>query len=335
MKALQFQGPNKMALIDAPMPVPAADQLLIKTGAAIICTSDLNDLRGNPFGIKLPIIFGHEGAGAVVGMGEKVRGFSPGDVVATHPVHPCYACDNCRAGMAHLCANMGHFGVNMQGTFAEYYLVRADRARQAPAGADVATAALAEPVCVCLEAIAQARVDAGSSVLVMGDGPFGVMIATLLRGMSVGRVVLAGEHDFRLRFAAGCETLNLCRETDRLEALKRWAGSGFDAVILAVGSAEAARQALAVLKAKGRLIIFSALHDPVPLDLFAVHLKELEIIGACNDQDWFDDAMKLLFQPELNLSRLITHRFALDQFEEAFAIAATGHDRALKVAFLF
>jgi len=335
MKALELQGTNRMGLVEAAVPVPAADQLLVRTGAAVICTSDLNDLRGNPFGIELPIVFGHEGAGTVEAVGRDVKGFSVGDVVATHPVHPCFSCENCLAGMGHLCGNMGHFGVNMQGTFAEFYVVRGDRARKAPAGADFATAALAEPVCVCLEAIAQARVEARSSLLVLGDGPFGVMIAKLARAMRIGRVVIAGEHDFRLGFAEGCETVNLMREVDRGAALKRVSGSGFDAVILAVGSGEAARQAIGLLKAKGRLVVFSALHEPVTLDLFTVHMKELEIVGACNDADRFDEAMGLLFRPEMGMGRMITQRFVIAQYAEAFELAATGRDRAMKVAFVF
>src|SRR5690606_9956854 len=104
----------------------------VRTAAATICTSDLQDIAHNPFGAALPLTMGHEGAGTVVAAGESVTGFAPGDRVATHPVHPCGQCDACHGGAAHLCRNMGHFGLNMPGTFAEYYLVRQDRARRLP-----------------------------------------------------------------------------------------------------------------------------------------------------------------------------------------------------------
>jgi threonine dehydrogenase-like Zn-dependent dehydrogenase len=335
MKALQLQSIGNMQLVDIPVPSPAPDQLLLKTGAAVICTSDLNDLRSNPFHIPLPVIFGHEGAGTVAQIGAEATAFAVGDRVATNPVHPCFHCENCKAGMPHLCANMGHFGLNMQGTFAEYFLVRQDRARKAPQNCDFANAALAEPVCVCIEALEQARLTPRSNLLILGDGAFGVLISLLARSYNLPQIMLAGEHDFRLNFAAGCQTLNLMNVKDRLAALQQAAPAGFDAVILAVGSEIAAQQALAVLKPKGRLIIFSALHHPVPLDLFTLHLKELEILGACNDNDRMDQAMPLLFRPDLALGRLITHRFKLEDFPHAFTTAATAHDKALKVAFEF
>src|SRR6476646_6907599 len=132
MKALQFQGVGRLGLVEAEVPRPGPGELLIRTGAAIICTSDINELRTGIFGAQLPIIFGHEGAGTVAAIGEKVREFSIGDSVAAHPVHSCGYCTNCLAGMAHLCANMRHFGLNMPGSFAEYFVVSAARARKVP-----------------------------------------------------------------------------------------------------------------------------------------------------------------------------------------------------------
>jgi threonine dehydrogenase-like Zn-dependent dehydrogenase len=150
MKALRLDSVNELYLVDIEKPMPADDELLVRTGATLICTSDLNDLRKNPFGIALPVVMGHEAAGTVVGMGVRVKGFKPGDRIAAHPVRPCYKCASCREGRAHLCDDMKHFGINMQGTFAEYFVVRHDRARRVPSQVSFETAALAEPVSVCL-----------------------------------------------------------------------------------------------------------------------------------------------------------------------------------------
>ncbi len=161
MKALQMQAIGRLALIDVDPPRIGEDEILVRTDAAVICTSDLNDLRGNPFGIDLPVVMGHEGAGTVAAVGAAVRGFSPGDRIATHPVHPCLRCDTCKRGLGHLCPHMAHFGINLPGTFAEHYRVRQDRARRIPDDVDSAAAALAEPVCVCLEALRARGADAG------------------------------------------------------------------------------------------------------------------------------------------------------------------------------
>jgi threonine dehydrogenase-like Zn-dependent dehydrogenase len=323
-------------MIDAPVPAVGEDQLLIQTGAAVICTSDLNDIRENPFGIALPVIMGHEAAGTVVQVGPKAKGLAVGDRVATHPVHPCGQCVNCRDGVGHLCLNMGHFGLNMQGTFAEYFLVRQDRARKIPAGVPFATAALAEPVSVCLEGLSQARLQVGQSLLIIGDGPFGVLTALLAGKGKLSGLVIAGHHDWRMAFAPAAQKVNIKGLADPSEALLAAnGGRKYDAIFLGVGRVEAVRQGLALLKPKGRLVVFSAIPQPTPVDLFSLHCQELEIVGSCNDQGRLDEAVGMLSDASIGLGGLVTHRFPIERHQEAFNLAANGHAKAMKVALTF
>jgi len=335
MKALQLQSVGQVTLVDLPVPAISNDELLIRTGATTICTSDLNDIRENPFGISFPVVMGHEGAGTVAAVGADVKGFHVGDRVATHPVHPCGHCAACQRGWGHLCVNVEHFAINRQGTFADYFPVRADRARRIPESVPF-TAALAEPVCVCLEALAQAAPPAGGSLLIIGDGPFGILMARLASSLPLHKTVLAGWEDFRLGFAQGAVTINSRAISDPVALLRAEAGElGYDAAILAVGSPDAVQQGIALLRPKGRFVIFSALPGETPIDLFRVHLEELEIVGACSDEDRLDDAVARLSDPTLKLHELVTHAFPLERYNEALTLAATGHDRALKVAFVF
>lgn len=334
MKALQLAAVGKLELVETEPPVIADDQLLIRTGGTTICTSDLADLRENAFGAKLPIIMGHEAAGTVEQVGRAVVGFRVGDRVACHPVHPCRCCPTCRRGLGHLCTDMGHFGYSMPGTFAEYFAVRHDRARVIPADVAFETGALVEPVCVCVEALERARVKPGDKLLILGDGPFGALMARLAQGL--GQLVLAGRHDFRLGFGGAAEKFNLQQHPQPVADLRALTGGeGFDAVILAVASAEAVSQGVAVLVPRGRLVVFAAVTEPCPVDLFRVNIKELEIVGACNDVDMLDRAVSLLADQRVGVSQLVTHRFKLEQYREAFAMAATGRDQAMKVAFVF
>lgn len=333
MRALQLQAVGQLALVDVPPPAIKSDQLLIRTGAATICTSDINDLRANPFNIPLPVILGHEGAGTVAAIGAAVEGFQIGDRVAAHPVHPCGRCDTCRRGLGHLCPHMEHFGLNLPGTLAEYFVVRADRARRLPAGADFAVAALAEPICVCLEALAQARVSAGGSLLILGDGPFGVLMARLAGTLGLRRLVIAGHQPYRLGFARAALAVNVAGEADPAPILRQAAGAGgFEAVILAVASEAALQTGLACLEARGRLVVFASLHGLTPVDLFAVQMRELEIVGAVNDADRLDEAVHRLTETPALFADLVTQRFPLEAYSAAFDLAAAGQDRALKVA---
>lgn len=336
LKAISLLAKDRLALVEVDVPTPGENELLIRTGAATICTSDIHDLHENPFGIPLPVVLGHEGAGQVAAVGSGVQGFQVGDRVATDPVHPCGGCASCRRGLGHLCLKMGHFGINMPGTMAEYYLARQDRARPIPDTVDFTTAALEEPVAVCLEALAQARLSPGASLLILGDGPFGLLMARLAARLSLGRLVLGGMLDFRLSFAGGATTANLAGVEDRVGRLRALSGGeGFEAAIVAVSSSQAVQDGLAVLKPKGRLVVFAALAGSTPVDLFSLHVHELEIVGACNAQDRLDEAVRALSDPALRLSELVTHRFPLEAYREAFDLAEYGKDRALKVAFVF
>jgi threonine dehydrogenase-like Zn-dependent dehydrogenase len=335
MKALQLQSVGVLELIETPVPRPAADELLVRTLAAVICTSDLADIRANPFGIRLPVILGHEASGVVAAIGEAVTGFKPGDRVATHPVHPCRRCAACRDGLSHLCLNMGHFGFNRPGTFAEYYTVRQDRARRVAAHVDPCTAALAEPVAVCLEALDRARLRPGERLLVLGDGPFGVLLARLAVRRGDVRVAVAGHHAWRLRFAAGATPFNTREMADPESMLREAADGGYHAAIVAVSRAEAYDLALRLLRPRGRVVVFSPVAGRTPVDLTMVHMKELEIVGAVNDLDRFDAAVDILAAPDASLGSLITHRFPLVEYRRAVAQAEGGRDRAMKVALAF
>jgi len=336
MKALLLKSPNELKLVDREVPEIAPDELLIETRAATICTSDINDIHFNPFGITLPVVLGHEGAGVVAQVGSKVTGFKPGDPVATHPVHPCGACSTCRQGFPHLCLQMGHFGFNLPGTFAEYYVVHQDRCRRLAGTVDYTVAALVEPVCVCLEALSQARLAPGANLLVIGDGPFGILMTRLASRFQPAKVVIAGYFDSRLAFSRGAVIVNTRAEADAVEAmLAPLEGEKYDAVILAVGSSRAFEQGLQCLRPRGRLVVFSAIHEPASVDLFHVHLKELEIIGACSDLNRLDDAVAILQDEAELVSDLITHRFRLDDYLSAFSQADDGKEQAMKVAFVF
>jgi threonine dehydrogenase-like Zn-dependent dehydrogenase len=335
VKALQLLSPGRVAVAQVEPPVPSEDQLLVRTGAATLCTSDLNDIRDNPFHIALPATLGHEGAGTVAAMGRRVRGFRVGDRVAAHPVHPCGRCEVCAAGLGHLCPNMQHFGLNLPGTLAEYFVVRADRARVLPATVDMAVAALAEPVCVCLEALAQARLSPGQSLLILGDGPFGIIMARLAARLDLARVVVAGWRNYRLSFVRGAQAVNTAGDSDPARTLRSASGGrGFDAAILAVASPQALDDGLRCLRPRGRLVVFASLHGATPVDLFAVQMRELEIAGAVNDADRLDEAVRVIVAGAPPLDDLVTHRLPLDAYETALALAA-GQAEAIKVAFVF
>lgn len=323
MKALQLQGLDKLVEVSLPIPVPGADEVLIRTGAATICTSDLHDIRSNPFGIVYPRVLGHEGAGTVVQCGSQVQTVSVGDRVATHPVVSCRSCIECRRGYEHLCTQMGHLGIDRDGCFAEYYVQRADRVRVLPDTVSFAAGALLEPVAVCMQAVARAGSLHEKTVLIVGDGPFGNIIARLCLSGGVETLQVLGKSAFRLSQMPPVKLPFSVPERS------------VDIAILAVGNAEAAASCLKSLRPRGRMVVFSAVHEPVPVDLFHIHVLEQEIVGACNDEDKLPAALRFISDEVAAMEKLVTHRLPFAHWEKAFDLARNGHDQALKVALEF
>ncbi|SFQ37888.1 L-iditol 2-dehydrogenase/threonine 3-dehydrogenase/L-gulonate 5-dehydrogenase [Parafilimonas terrae] len=323
MQALQLQGIDQLVQVTLPVPVPKENEVLIQTKAATICTSDLHDISSNPFGIQYPRVMGHEGAGIIVQCGAGVKELKLGNRVAVHPVVPCGVCEECMRGLGHLCSNMGHFGIDRDGCFAQYFLQREDRVRKIPEDIPFAVGALLEPVAVCLEAVSRAGDMKDKTALIVGDGPFGNIIARLAKRAGAQRVLVNGRTPFRLQMIPGAEILTAV--PDRVA----------DIAILAVGNAEAINTCMKALRPRGRMVIFSSVHQPVSLDLFSVHVRELEIAGACNDEHKIDDALACICDASLQLENIVTHEIAFNDWKEAFDLASNGHDKALKVALVF
>ena len=137
-------------------------------------------------------------------------------------------------------------------------------------------------------------------------------------------------------FAGNALTVNVNKVVDLATVLSQHTeGAGYHAAIVTVGTAEAVRCGLQLLQAKGRLVLFAPGTRQTPVDLLDVHVRELEIIGACNDDNRLDAALPYLEDTLLGLERLITHRFPISHYEEAFALAEHRHAQAMKVALTF
>jgi len=335
MKAVLLESPGVAVLREIPVPEPGAGEILIRTKAGTVCTSDILDMKYSIFTDNLPMVMGHEAAGIVEAVGEGVTDIKVGDDVAVHPVMPCYKCASCVRGLSHLCEDMGHLCFNKPGVFAEYFVTRPDCVRIKPAEMSFPTASLMEPVCVCLEAINRGNVKKGDRVLIAGDGPFGIMVSKLCMSKEPKHIIQTGSLDNRLNLIKGpnVTTINRKNEPDIKKAIMDITeGEGVDCAILCVSSTDAVDLCLEVLRPRGTLVIFAALSGKTPIDLFSVHLKELNIVGSNNDEGYMDDAIRLLGDPELNLKSLITHEMPLTEWQEAFRIADECKESCMKVS---
>ena len=337
MKAVMLEAPNTVNKREIPVPVPGQGEILIRTKAALVCTSDIMDMKYGVFADNLPIVMGHEAAGVVAAVANDVTEINEGDEVAVNPVIPCNKCASCKRGLRHLCDDMGHLCFNRPGVFAEYFVTRPDCVRKKPSGLSFSEAALMEPVCVCLEAIERGQIKQGDRVLIAGDGPFGTIISKLCALRKPEQIIHTGFYDYRLKKSAGplTRTININEDSNPAKTIMQLTdGEGVDCAILCVSSPDAVDLCIEMLRSRGIMVVFSALAGKTPVDLLRVHLKELSIVGSNNDENYMDDAMTLLCDSDLDLKSIITHEIPFDKWEEAFFIADRQKESCLKVSIL-
>jgi L-iditol 2-dehydrogenase len=343
MRAGVYRGEGRVGVEIVPIPQIGEGEVLFRVAACGICGTDIKKIH-HGF-VQPPQIFGHEVAGTVVEAGEGVTRFRPGDrIVSFHHV-PCGSCFYCDRKHFSQCAGYKKTGLTAGfdpngGGFAEY--VRAmpwivERGMIAlPPDVSFEEATFVEPVNTCLKAVRRARVAPGETVLVIGQGPIGMLLMLLAKiegAMVYTSDPMPGRRAASLRFGAdgsfGPGTGNLASEIGR-----RTDGRGADAVLVAVPSPSLVPEALALARPGGRVLLF-AHNDPVMQIGFpaaAVGVEEKEILGSYSASiDDQAESAALVFERKLPVRELISDRFPLEDIASALKLAAQPAGDTLKV----
>jgi len=343
MRAGVYRGKDQVVLETVPIPEIEEGELLFRVAACGICGTDIKKIR-HGF-VTPPQILGHELAGTVVKVGRGVKKFKPGDrVVAFHHI-PCGACFYCEHKLYSQCAGYKKVGLTAGfdpngGGFAEY--VRAmpwvvERGMiELPTGVSFEEATFVEPVNTCLKAVRKARVAPGESVVVIGQGPVGLLLTILAKyeGATVFTSdPMPGRRAASVRLGAA-EAFDPATADLLTEIRGRTEGRGADAVLLAVPNPPLVLEALSLARPGGRVLLF-AHNDPVlQLDFpaAAVGIEEKEILGSYSASvDIQEESATLVFSRRIPVKDLISHRFPLERIAEAVEMASRPADNTLKV----
>ncbi|MBN2291675.1 MAG: alcohol dehydrogenase catalytic domain-containing protein [Pirellulales bacterium] len=335
MKAVVWTGEQTFQLQDVPEPRPESGQVVVKVEAAAICGTDLHyaDFQSTP-----PIIPGHEVAGIVVEKATDVNNFSIGDAVALDPVQRCGECYACASDFAHLCLNTRHLGSKCApGGWAEYVAVDAANAYRIPEGVSFASAALAEPAAVCYQSFRRARLQAGQNVLIIGDGPFGLLHAAIARILGAKTIIVAGHYDERLARIVGhtrAISCNTHREDLGAVVAERTGGLGMDVAVDATGAGATPNIAISALRPRGTLVIFSYIWNPQPTDFPAVHLNELNLVGSCRSLGCFEPCLQWMAEDKLPAEDAVDLQIPLQHVNDAISELAQHKKDLFKAVLL-
>jgi L-iditol 2-dehydrogenase len=334
MLAGVYRGAGRVEVEAVPVPRIEAGEVLIRVAACGICGTDIKKIKlgfVNP-----PQIFGHEIAGTVVEVGRGVRQWKPGDRVVSFHHIPCGACFFCEKKLFSQCKTYKKTGVTAGfdpngGGFAEYVRAMpwvAERGMVAiPPAVSFEEATFVEPVNTCWKAVRKARIAAGECVVVIGQGPIGLLLMMLARVAGAHCYTSEPMPDRRAKSLqlGAAEAFDPAVQPMQEAILARTDGRGADAVLLAVPSAALVEEALAIVRPGGRVLLF-AHNDPqmrIDFPAAAVGVEEKEILGSYSaDVDLQEASARLVFERRLPLRELVTHVFPLEHFAEAIELAA-------------
>jgi len=322
MKAAVWNGPFDLTAKDMPIPVPAKDEVLIKTKSVGICGSDLEIYDGRFTQSEPPLILGHEGGGIIESVGGNVSTFQMGDRVVASGVLYCGECVYCKNQQYGLCDHLRELGmIGAHGEYAEYFVAPAKNCHLLPDGLTWLEAGLIDTLAGPIHGLSKIHIEPGSSVAVFGDGPAGLFFCNLCKLREASRVFLIGNRENRLEMGTtyGADVrLNVNRDDTKNIIRKETAGRGVDIVIEAAGSYEALNAGLQVLKKAGTLLVYGVFGDaPAPVDVMPIQLFEFNVVGSCGLD--YTAAINLIKQGTIPVKHLISHTFTLDELPEAFS----------------
>jgi 2-desacetyl-2-hydroxyethyl bacteriochlorophyllide A dehydrogenase len=316
------KDPAKRGIVleDVPVPTVGPWEVLVRVRAAGICGSDqriyneVNPARRRRF------IIGHEIAGEVVAVGERLSDVPLGAAVAVEICIGCGICRHCKVGRINLCEKLEELGVTVDGGMTELVAVPARNIHLLPPGLAFETAVLADPLACVIRGLEMITVTSGAWVAVLGPGQMGLLATQVIKRILRARVVVIGTRDDRLALARGMgadEVVNV-RERDAVEAVRELTDGGADFVYEAAGSAEALGQGIAMAR-KGGAVVMLTVHKRVEVDLEPAVRGELHLVGAiCYSYREYQRALGLLAQGRVDVEPLTRHVFPLDQAQEAF-----------------
>lgn len=321
MKVATWQGGSRFSVDEAPEPTPGTGQVVVEVRTAGICGTDVHATQGLiPW--KPPLVMGHEYSGVIVDVGPRVAKTLVGRAVACEPGWGCGECPECRERRVSHCLRL-----TRAGGFAERVVLPTSAVHALPETLDPVTAAMTEPAACCLAGLEAFRMPKGATVLVLGGGIMGLLTMAIARRRGAVRAILsdpiAERRDVARRLGAD-HVLDPTRENLRDRVLELTNGRGADVSCEAVGKPALVAEAMALAKPKGIVLLVgvSPKGQPLPVDLYDFHYRELHLHCAYGRGTSFRRALALM--PTLGVSALVTARFPLDRIEEAVAHAAAG-----------
>ena len=319
-----------VSLQEVPQPEFSSYEVLIKVKAVGICGSDVRIYNEVIPGRK-KIIIGHELAGDIVDVGEKVHGFKKGDRVATAICIGCAICRYCRKGYFNLCDKLEEIGITIDGGMAEYVSVPARNVHRIPESVSLEEATLADPLSCTIRGLEMVSIQKDSWVTILGPGTIGLLAVQIAKRVLRAKVIVTGTRDDRLSLAKnfGADYTVNVKQTDPVKFIVEVTDGGADFAFEATGQGKALEDAFFSTKRNGSIVALTV-HKQIQINMEPVIRNELKVFGSiCYNYKEFDQALDLIQKKRVELQEFTQNIFPLKEIDQAFASAMSR--KGLKV----
>lgn len=328
--------PGRMELREVSKPTLAPGEALLKLEALTLCGSDVRVYTGEKTGgVAWPAVIGHEFVGRIAEVAAPEDEHLLGGRRTVMPWVWCGACGPCRRGQTNLCHRASIFGYQIPGAMSEYIRIPASAVRngnlvEAPDSLPAEVMALSEPLACVYHGHLRCKMTVGSSVLILGGGPIGMLHTTLALRAGASRVIVSEPQASRaqtIRTLGDVITIDPTEANPATVARDLTDGEGVDVSLVCIGSAPLAQHAIDATRPGGIVNLFAGFGQAGigELDLNAIHYNQLDVIGNVDATlDEFHTASGLIANNRLNLSSMITDRYPLSQAREALEMARSG-----------
>lgn len=340
MRALRVHGPHIMKIEEVPDPRPGANEILVAIKAAAICRTDIEIFAGTMVHLKtgllkLPRIPGHEWAGVVTEVGSAVTRFKLGDRVTGDTAIGCGVCRDCLAGHYNICATRQTVGVlRKDGAFADYLVMPEKHVYRIPKEVSFEEASLAEPAGVALHAIQRLSPAIADRVVVIGDGPVGLLGLQMVLIAGASQVAVIGGYDFKLDVAkqlGASFTIGRCSPNLEEQVIQSL-GDAPDCIIDAAGRETSLPLALKLVRPGGKIVDITFCGINIAnwnADMMVA--REITVIGSLAGPNTMPQVLQLMAQGRLNVKPLITQHYSLAEADKAFEMIETRSQPYLRV----
>ena len=333
MLAAVFHSPNVITLEERQLS-KTENNILIRVTACAVCGYDVRVFRNGHHKVRTPVILGHELCGELLQTVPAHNGkiIESGTRVIVSPIISCLNCKYCKNEQYNLCTNLREIGSTVDGGFAQYIsipeqILQIGGIIPVPSALSNEEAALVEPLACCINGFYQmGKIDCESQVAIIGDGPIGLLHLQLSK-LYGAKTIMIGKNAERIHKAKsiGADQVVFAHDLERTRdnILQHTNGLGTNAVIVATSNPAALNLAMAIASKNSKINIFAGMpkETHVSLDPNWLHYNQISLIGSFSSTPYMlQEAARLAANKQIDLGKIISHKFSLDRIEEAIEV---------------